>query len=178
MWSQKKHIVYPLPPPHFLLLLDHIRKAFLSLLCCFIRVSNCVSLGWSDHFVTDIFLQLNVTKIYCFIFWYLLCLWQHFSLCRNVRHEAEASVFSTVLLLHLLVSIRNQMTNILIFSSFCFSSLTYHLHSPHLAVLDVYVLSTDGQVQDFKFPQSNEGGISIQLSANTVKLNSRNGKLY
>ncbi|XP_068174916.1 adhesion G protein-coupled receptor L2 isoform X7 [Antennarius striatus] len=42
-------------------------------------------------------------------------------------------------------------------------------------ILDVYVLSTDGQVQDFKFPQSSEGGISIQLSANTVKLNSRNG---
>lgn len=46
-----------------------------------------------------------------------------------------------------------------------------------LAVLDVYVLSTDGQVQDFKFPQSSKSGISIQLSANTVKLNSRNGKL-
>uniref|UniRef100_A0A665WAL9 Adhesion G protein-coupled receptor L2a n=1 Tax=Echeneis naucrates TaxID=173247 RepID=A0A665WAL9_ECHNA len=44
-------------------------------------------------------------------------------------------------------------------------------------ILDVYVLSTDGQVQDFKFPQSSKGGISIQLSANTVKLNSRNGKL-
>uniref|UniRef100_A0A674PRH8 Adhesion G protein-coupled receptor L2 n=1 Tax=Takifugu rubripes TaxID=31033 RepID=A0A674PRH8_TAKRU len=43
-------------------------------------------------------------------------------------------------------------------------------------ILDVYVLSTDGQVQDFKFPQSNEDGISIHLSANTVKLNSRNGE--
>uniref|UniRef100_A0A3P8S7D8 Adhesion G protein-coupled receptor L2 n=1 Tax=Amphiprion percula TaxID=161767 RepID=A0A3P8S7D8_AMPPE len=42
-------------------------------------------------------------------------------------------------------------------------------------ILDVYVLSTDGQVQDFKFPQTSKGGISIQLSANTVKLNSRNG---
>ncbi|XP_044057070.1 adhesion G protein-coupled receptor L2 isoform X7 [Siniperca chuatsi] len=42
-------------------------------------------------------------------------------------------------------------------------------------ILDVYVLSTDGQVQDFKFPQSSKDGISIQLSANTVKLNSRNG---
>ncbi|KAM9385094.1 adhesion G protein-coupled receptor L2 isoform 4-T4 [Pholidichthys leucotaenia] len=42
-------------------------------------------------------------------------------------------------------------------------------------ILDVYVLSTDGQVQDFKFPQSGKSGISIQLSANTVKLNSRNG---
>ncbi|KAM9762939.1 adhesion G protein-coupled receptor L2 isoform 13-T14 [Menidia menidia] len=42
-------------------------------------------------------------------------------------------------------------------------------------ILDVYVLNTDGQVQDFKFPQSSKSGISIQLSANTVKLNSRNG---
>ncbi|XP_063057794.1 adhesion G protein-coupled receptor L2 isoform X2 [Engraulis encrasicolus] len=42
-------------------------------------------------------------------------------------------------------------------------------------ILDVHVLSTDGQVQDFKFPQTNKGGVSIQLSANTVKLNSRNG---
>lgn len=58
------------------------------------------------------------------------------------------------------------------------ASLTHPLHFLRLAVLDVYVLSTDGQVQDFKFPQSNEGGISIQLSANTVKLNSRNGELY
>ncbi|XP_041126400.1 adhesion G protein-coupled receptor L2-like isoform X9 [Polyodon spathula] len=43
-------------------------------------------------------------------------------------------------------------------------------------ILDVYVLSTDGvQVEDFRFPQPCKGGISIQLSANTVKLNSRNG---
>ncbi|KAI1891975.1 hypothetical protein AGOR_G00149240 [Albula goreensis] len=42
-------------------------------------------------------------------------------------------------------------------------------------ILDVYVLSTDGQVQDFRFPQTSKGGISIQLTANTVKLNSRNG---
>ncbi|TRY57414.1 hypothetical protein DNTS_031411, partial [Danionella cerebrum] len=42
-------------------------------------------------------------------------------------------------------------------------------------ILDVYVLSTDGQVQDFRFPQGGRGGISIQLSSNTVKLNSRNG---
>uniref|UniRef100_A0A8C1L2V3 Adhesion G protein-coupled receptor L2a n=1 Tax=Cyprinus carpio TaxID=7962 RepID=A0A8C1L2V3_CYPCA len=42
-------------------------------------------------------------------------------------------------------------------------------------ILDVYVLSTDGQVQDFRFPQSGRSGISIQLSSNTVKLNSRNG---
>ncbi|XP_057217667.1 adhesion G protein-coupled receptor L2 isoform X6 [Triplophysa rosa] len=42
-------------------------------------------------------------------------------------------------------------------------------------ILDVYVLSTDGQVQDFRFPQVGRAGISIQLSSNTVKLNSRNG---
>ncbi|CDQ98300.1 unnamed protein product, partial [Oncorhynchus mykiss] len=44
-----------------------------------------------------------------------------------------------------------------------------------LDVLDVYVLSTDGQVQDFRFPQTSKGGASIQLSANTVKVNSKNG---
>ncbi|XP_076149703.1 adhesion G protein-coupled receptor L2b.1 isoform X2 [Alosa pseudoharengus] len=42
-------------------------------------------------------------------------------------------------------------------------------------MLDVYVLSTDGQVQDFRFPQTSKGGATIQLSANTVKLNSKNG---
>lgn len=48
---------------------------------------------------------------------------------------------------------------------------------PH-AVLEVAVLSTEGQVQDFKFPLGIKGaGSSIQLSANTVKQNSRNGKV-
>ncbi|KAF7202393.1 transcript variant X25 [Nothobranchius furzeri] len=42
-------------------------------------------------------------------------------------------------------------------------------------ILDVYVLSTDGQVQGGKFPQSSKSGISIQLSANTGGVNSRNG---
>uniref|UniRef100_A0A667ZFH2 Si:ch1073-186i23.1 n=1 Tax=Myripristis murdjan TaxID=586833 RepID=A0A667ZFH2_9TELE len=42
-------------------------------------------------------------------------------------------------------------------------------------MLDVYVLSTDGQVQDFRFPQTSKGGASIQLSSNTVKVNSKNG---
>uniref|UniRef100_A0A8C2QZ91 Adhesion G protein-coupled receptor L2 n=1 Tax=Capra hircus TaxID=9925 RepID=A0A8C2QZ91_CAPHI len=43
-------------------------------------------------------------------------------------------------------------------------------------VLEVAVLSTEGQVQDFKFPLGIKGaGSSIQLSANTVKQNSRNG---
>ncbi|XP_076828154.1 adhesion G protein-coupled receptor L2b.1 isoform X2 [Brachyhypopomus gauderio] len=42
-------------------------------------------------------------------------------------------------------------------------------------MLDVHVLSTDGQVKDFRFPQSSRGGVTIKLSANTVKLNSKNG---
>ncbi|XP_030016716.1 adhesion G protein-coupled receptor L2b.1 isoform X1 [Sphaeramia orbicularis] len=42
-------------------------------------------------------------------------------------------------------------------------------------MLDVYVLSTDGQVQDFKFPQTSKGGATLQLSSNTVKVNSKNG---
>ncbi|XP_028588816.1 adhesion G protein-coupled receptor L2 isoform X5 [Podarcis muralis] len=42
-------------------------------------------------------------------------------------------------------------------------------------VLEVAVLSTEGQVQDLKFPQGNAGGNSIQLSSNTVKQNSRSG---
>ncbi|XP_053739978.1 adhesion G protein-coupled receptor L2-like isoform X5 [Synchiropus splendidus] len=42
-------------------------------------------------------------------------------------------------------------------------------------VLDVYVLSTDGQVQDFRFPQTSKGGATLQLSSNTVKVNSKSG---
>ncbi|XP_056671419.1 adhesion G protein-coupled receptor L2 isoform X6 [Monodelphis domestica] len=42
-------------------------------------------------------------------------------------------------------------------------------------VLEVAVVSTEGQVQDLKFPQGNKVSNSIQLSANTVKQNSRNG---
>ncbi|XP_046707213.1 adhesion G protein-coupled receptor L2-like isoform X2 [Silurus meridionalis] len=42
-------------------------------------------------------------------------------------------------------------------------------------ILDVYVLSTEGHVQDFRFPQTSKGGAMIQLPANTVKLNSKNG---
>ncbi|XP_075792457.1 adhesion G protein-coupled receptor L2 isoform X6 [Pelodiscus sinensis] len=41
-------------------------------------------------------------------------------------------------------------------------------------VLEVAVLSTEGQVQDLKFPQGSKGNL-IQLSASTVKQNSRNG---
>ncbi|XP_028448452.1 adhesion G protein-coupled receptor L2b.1 isoform X2 [Perca flavescens] len=42
-------------------------------------------------------------------------------------------------------------------------------------MLDVYVLSTDGQVQDFRFPQTSKRAASLQLSSNTVKVNSKNG---
>uniref|UniRef100_A0A3Q3SCX9 Adhesion G protein-coupled receptor L2-like n=1 Tax=Mastacembelus armatus TaxID=205130 RepID=A0A3Q3SCX9_9TELE len=42
-------------------------------------------------------------------------------------------------------------------------------------MLEVYVLSTDGQVQDFRFPQTSKGGATLQLSSNTVKVNSKNG---
>ncbi|XP_041446238.1 adhesion G protein-coupled receptor L2 isoform X4 [Xenopus laevis] len=42
-------------------------------------------------------------------------------------------------------------------------------------ILEVAVLSTEGQVQELKFPQGSKGGNLIQLSANTVKQNSRNG---
>ncbi|KAJ8273969.1 hypothetical protein COCON_G00085940 [Conger conger] len=42
-------------------------------------------------------------------------------------------------------------------------------------ILDVYVLSTEGQVQDLRFPHTSQPGASIQLSSNTVKLNSRSG---
>uniref|UniRef100_A0A8C5N9Z8 Adhesion G protein-coupled receptor L2-like n=1 Tax=Gouania willdenowi TaxID=441366 RepID=A0A8C5N9Z8_GOUWI len=42
-------------------------------------------------------------------------------------------------------------------------------------MLEVFVLSTDGQVQDFRFPQTSKGGASLQLSSNTVKVNSKNG---
>lgn len=42
-------------------------------------------------------------------------------------------------------------------------------------MLDVYVISTDGQVQDFRFPQTSKSGGFLQLSSNTVKVNSKNG---
>ncbi|KAG8555298.1 hypothetical protein GDO81_017657 [Engystomops pustulosus] len=42
-------------------------------------------------------------------------------------------------------------------------------------VLEVAVLNTEGQVQELRFPQGNNEDNLIQLSANTVKQNSRNG---
>ncbi|XP_067892754.1 adhesion G protein-coupled receptor L2 isoform X2 [Heterodontus francisci] len=44
-------------------------------------------------------------------------------------------------------------------------------------VLEVGVLSTEGQVKDLRFPQGYMGGNSIHLSGNTVKQNSRTAKL-
>lgn len=38
------------------------------------------------------------------------------------------------------------------------------------------MLSTEGQVQDLRFPQAGKGGNWIQLSARTMKQNSRNGE--
>lgn len=61
------------------------------------------------------------------------------------------------------------------------ASLSFHLPLPPRLthpVLDVYVLSTDGQVQDFRFPQTSKGGASLQLSSNTVKVNSKNGEKF
>lgn len=109
-----------------------------------------------------------------------LGLCQRFSMHRNVRNKAAASVFSASFPFYALGS--NSTNNSLkwpLSNSLVLSSVFPEPPPafPHLAVLDVYVLSTDGQVQDFKFPQSSKGGVSIQLSANTVKLNSRNGKL-
>lgn len=44
------------------------------------------------------------------------------------------------------------------------------------AVLEVTVLNTEGQVQELVFPQEYPSENSIQLSANTIKQNSRNGQ--
>lgn len=48
--------------------------------------------------------------------------------------------------------------------------------SPSPQVLEVTVLNTEGQVQELVFPQELGGENSIQLSANTIKQNSRNGQ--
>lgn len=96
-------------------------------------------------------------------------------LCRNVRKKALGSILSTVLFVGPCVSVKQSVMSSVSFS--CPFSFHFEPILCLSTVLDVYVLSTDGQVQDFKFPQSSEGSISIQLSANTVKLNSRNGKL-
>lgn len=118
LWSQKKHIVYPQPPPHSLLLLNHIRKSFLSLLCCFIHISKSrTGLKWS----------------FCDWRFYCSSASQRFTVSvtdmptfqlkrRNVRHKAAVSLFPTVLVLWLQVYIKHEMTNIL------FSCLLICLH--------------------------------------------------
>lgn len=50
------------------------------------------------------------------------------------------------------------------------------LPSPVPTVLEVTVLNTEGQVQELVFPQEYPSENSIQLSANTIKQNSRNGQ--
>lgn len=62
--------------------------------------------------------------------------------------------------------------------SSAFSFLTTFFLPLLCSVLDVAVLITEGQVQDLKFPQGSKGGNSIQLSASTVKQNSRNGESW
>lgn len=42
--------------------------------------------------------------------------------------------------------------------------------------LEVARLSTDGNLEDLKFPQNTGHGSAIQLSANTLKQNGRNGR--
>lgn len=51
-----------------------------------------------------------------------------------------------------------------------------HGACPVPAVLEVTVLNTEGQVQELVFPQEYPSENSIQLSANTIKQNSRNGE--
>ena len=43
--------------------------------------------------------------------------------------------------------------------------------------LEVARLSTEGNLEDLKFPENMGHGSTIQLSANTLKQNGRNGKL-
>lgn len=50
------------------------------------------------------------------------------------------------------------------------------LPPPVPTVLEVTVLNTEGQVQELVFPQEYPSENSIQLSANTIKQNSRNGQ--
>lgn len=52
----------------------------------------------------------------------------------------------------------------------------YALPSSVPTVLEVTVLNTEGQVQELVFPQEYPSENSIQLSANTIKQNSRNGQ--
>jgi hypothetical protein len=51
------------------------------------------------------------------------------------------------------------------------------LLSLFLTELEVARLSTEGNLEDLKFPENMGHGSTIQLSANTLKQNGRNGKL-
>lgn len=46
-----------------------------------------------------------------------------------------------------------------------------------LTELEVARLSTEGNLEDLKFPETMGHGSTIQLSANTLKQNGRNGRL-
>lgn len=46
-----------------------------------------------------------------------------------------------------------------------------------LTELEVARLSTEGNLEDLKFPENMGHGSTIQLSANTLKQNGRNGRL-
>lgn len=46
-----------------------------------------------------------------------------------------------------------------------------------LIELEVARLSTEGNLEDLKFPENTGHGSTIQLSANTLKQNGRNGRL-
>lgn len=88
----------------------------------------------------------------------------------------EAHIFTHILLGELYYK-QHELPKMLMSNAW----LSFHLPlSPPLThpVLDVYVLSTDGQVQDFRFPQTSKGGASLQLSSNTVKVNSKNGEKH
>lgn len=57
----------------------------------------------------------------------------------------------------------------------CFSVSTDN--SLPLTELEVARLSTEGNLEDLKFPENMGHGSTIQLSANTLKQNGRNGRL-
>lgn len=58
----------------------------------------------------------------------------------------------------------------------CFSSDFSYCWSLLHTELEVARLSTDGNLEDLKFPQNLGHGSAIQLSANTLKQNGRNGR--
>lgn len=161
LWRQKNDIVYPLPPPPPWLIFFwclHMKERILRLFCFCIYIAHIyLSLSWMKSALGD-WRFYHLAHCQDLVFKSSVCPCPS---TLNVRQKAFSSLWS--------------------YFSFMPLQVKCWLSDPKLflsAVLDVYVLSTDGQVQDFKFPQSSKGGISIQLSANTVKLNSRNGEFY